>query len=161
MQIACAQAPAERPHASNAKFDKMISKTIDFSVPVIGAEELKESKEEVTIFDAREKEEFDISHIENAQYLGYDEFNVSRLGEIAKDSKIVVYCSIGYRSEKIGEQLQAMGYNNVYNLYGSIFDWVNRGYPVVDSNGDTTKEVHTYNKAWSKWVDKKQATKVW
>ena len=111
MQTACAQAPAVRPHASNAKFDKMISQTIDFSVPVIGAEELKNSMEEVIIFDAREKEEFEVSHIEGAQYLGYDDFDASRLGDISKDSKIVVYCSIGYRSEKIGEQLQTMGYN--------------------------------------------------
>jgi len=161
MQIACAQAPAERPHASNPKFDKMISKTIDFSVPVIGAEELKEINEEVMVFDVREKEEFDVSHIEGAQYLGYDDFDINRLGDISKESKIVVYCSIGYRSEKIGEQLQDLGYSNVYNLYGSIFDWVNRGYPVVKSDGEATKEVHTYNRAWSKWVDKKQAKKVW
>ncbi len=161
VQIACAQAPADRPHASNTKFDKMICKTIDFSVPVMGVEELKETNEDVVIFDAREKEEFDVSHIEGAQYLGYDDFNIDRLGDLSKDTKIVVYCSIGYRSEKIGEQLQALGYSNVYNLYGSIFDWVNRGYPVVKSDGETTKKVHTYNRAWSKWVDKKKAKKVW
>ena len=54
-----------------------------------------------------------------------------------------------------------MGYNNVHNLYGSIFDWVNRGYLVVNSNDEETKEVHTYNRIWSRWVDEKQAKKVW
>lgn len=77
-----------------------------------------------------------------------------------KDKKIVVYCSIGYRSEKIAERIQAMGYE-VSNLYGSIFEWVNQGNQIVDNTGKETKELHTYNRKWSKWVEPDSVQKTW
>lgn len=161
VQFSCAQAPADRPHALDTKFDTKVSKTIGFTVPVMGVEELKKIQSEVHLFDTREKEEYEVSHIEGAHYLGYDDFDSDRLGDLKKEDKIVLYCSIGYRSEKIGERLQAMGYTNVYNLYGSLFDWVNRGYPIVQSNGEATQKVHTYDRNWSRWVKHKAIEKVW
>ena len=107
------------------------------------------------------KIEYEVSHIPGAQYLGYNDFDVNRIGKIPRDAKIVLYCSIGYRSEKIGERLKRSGYTNVYNLYGSIFDWINRGNVVVDKNGQPTKRVHTYNRNWSKWVDGQKVEKIW
>ena len=80
---------------------------------------------------------------------------------IKKDQKVVVYCSIGYRSEKIGEQLQQLGYKDVHNLYGSIFEWVNAGNEVVDAKNNKTRKVHTYNRKWSQWVEDGKAEKVW
>jgi len=161
MQLACAQAPAHRPYTVSEKFDQKISRTIDFDVPVIGVDELKSMKSEVLLFDTREKDEFEVSRIPGAQFLGYRSFDEAKLADVSKDTKIVLYCSIGYRSEKIGEKLQSMGYSNVYNLYGSIFEWVNQGNEVVDKAGKTTKKVHTYNKNWSKWVDNTKAERVW
>ena len=161
--LSCSQAqePSKRPHCKDAAFDKAVCKSISFSVPLIGVEELKQVQEEVLIFDTRKKEEYEVSHIPNAKYLGYKEFDPTLLKNIAKDKKIVLYCSIGYRSEKIGEKLLDMGYTNVYNLYGSIFEWINQGNAVVDQHNKITKEVHTYNWVWSKWVDEKKAKKTW
>ena len=73
----------------------------------------------------------------------------------------MLYCSIGYRSEKVGEKLQRLGYTKVYNLYGSIFESVNVGNEVVDQNGKKVKKVHTYNKDWSQWVDETKTKKIW
>ena len=160
LQIACTQVPAERPAVLNPEFDKKISQLISFSVPVIGPKQLK-SMDQVWILDAREKEEYQVSHIENARFIGYNRFDPSSVADIPKDQKIVLYCSIGYRSEKIGEKLQKMGYSNVYNLYGSIFEWVNQGNPVVDSKGQKTSKVHSYNKAWGRWLEEGKAEKVW
>jgi hypothetical protein len=39
------------------------------------------------------------------------------------------------------------GLTNVFNLEGSIFQWVNDGRPLVDSNGPATK-VHPYGHRW-------------
>lgn len=161
IQVACTQAPGDRPHTLDTKFDQKVSQSIDFTVPLIGVEELQKNRDKVYLFDTREKEEFTISHIPGAQYLGYDDFDARRLGDVPKDAKIVVYCSIGYRSEKIGERLQKMGYSNVHNLYGSLFDWVNRGNEVVDQEDKVTQKVHTYNRNWSKWVNDGAAEKVW
>ena len=78
---------------------------------------------------------------------------------IPKSATIVVYCTVGYRSGKIVEKLQKAGYQKVYNLHGSIFEWVNQGNSVVNSKGVTTTEVHTYSKDWAKWL--KKGKKIW
>jgi len=157
----CAQSSTARPHVESATFDKMISRTISFSVPTIGVEELKQEKAQYYLLDARELEEYEVSHIPKAVHVGYENFDVTKIALIPKDAKVVLYCSIGYRSEKIGEQLVDLGYTNVYNLYGSIFEWVNQGNRVVDNKERITKKVHTYNRVWGLWVDGDQAEKVW
>lgn len=124
------------------------------SVPYISVEELRmhQLNDNVVILDAREMEEYQVSHIEHARFIGYSEFDISGLKNYPKDSRIVVYCSLGVRSEKIGEKLRDAGYENVLNLYGGIFSWKNTGYDVVDSEGKNTDRVHAYSKQWSKWL---------
>lgn len=161
LNIGCAQVPEERPQVENPAFDKKLVKLLQFSVPLIGVEELRNIQREVYIFDTREWREYEVSHIEGAKYLGYADFDAKRLQEIPKNAKIVLYCSVGYRSEKIGERLQKMDFENVYNLYGSIFEWANEGYPVVDAKGKTSNKMHTYNKSWSKWLNAEKITKIW
>ena len=161
INFGCAQQPTDRPHLINPDFDEQVASLINFSVPLIGVEDLHQKKSEYVIFDTREEKEYAVSHIEGAKYLGYKDFDPSLLKTIPKDSKIVLYCSVGYRSEKIGEQLNALGYSNIYNLYGSIFEWANHGYKMVNIYGFETKKVHTYNKKWSKWVDETKAEKIW
>ena len=73
---------------------------------------------------------------------------------VDKETTIVVYCSVGYRSEKVGERLKKAGFKKVLNLYGGIFDWVNKGFPVYDNSGNQTKKVHAYDKSWGKWLTK-------
>jgi len=106
--------------------------------------------------DARELIEFNTSHIPGATYIGFNEFNSNTLLKKVKDKNtfIVVYCSIGVRSEKIGEKLLKLGYTNVFNLYGGIFEWKNTGYEVVDNLGGETEIVHTYSKEWAKYLKK-------
>jgi len=151
-------------YCTNPKFDNEVAKYISQSVPVISCEQLdglKKDNKNIVILDTREPYEFAISHIPGAINVGYDNFDIKNLPELDKDTKVVVYCSIGYRSEKIGEKLQKKGIKNIQNLYGSLFEWANQGYPLVDEMGKTTKKVHTYNEDWSKWVDDKKSEKVW
>ena len=145
----------------NDQFDRKIKSYLTLKVPVIGVDEAFKFRSQFKFIDIREREEFEVSHIPNAIYGGYDDFDISNLSEIEKGQEIIVYCSIGYRSEKVGSKLKKAGYQNVRNLYGSIFEWVNRGYPVVDSSGNPTKKIHAYNKSWSKWIVNKEISKVW
>ena len=146
----------------NAEFDQEIRNWIDFSVPIISCKELAQNdKEKIVLLDARELNEYKTSHIPGAKHIGYNKFDKSSLDEIDKNAKIVVYCSIGYRSEKIGEKLKSLGFNQVYNLYGSIFEWANQGNALINSQGNPTKQLHTYNRKWSKWVDEKNIDKRW
>lgn len=160
--FACGQeVPANRPLLQNNDFDKKVSSLLSFSVPLIGVEELNNIQSEVHIFDAREEEEYKVSHIPGATFLGYNDFDPQVLQSVSKNDTVVVYCSVGYRSEKIGEKLKKLGYTQVYNLYGSLFEWANHNYPLVDKNGKPTKKIHTYNRNWSKWVEEGKAEKVW
>jgi hypothetical protein len=128
----------------------MIKKT----VPIIMVAELKTKKNDVFLLDAREREEYEVSHLKNARFVGFKEFDIESVKDISKNAPIVVYCSIGVRSEKIGEKLLAAGYTNVRNCYGSIFEWVNQGNVVVDMDNKPTQKVHAYNKKWGVWVKK-------
>jgi len=162
LSTACSQnQPLDKPKTKQPAFGKKIDGLLSFSVPLMSVKELFNNRNKFIIFDAREKEEYEVSHIPGAKYIGYSDFNLTQLEDIPKESNMVVYCSIGYRSEKIGEKLLRLGYKNVYNLYGSIFEWANEKYPLVSSNGKTTYSVHSYNKSWSKWVTNEEIKTVW
>lgn len=124
------------------------------TVPTVSCKTLHEQPKDVTLLDTRPKNEFNVSHLPNARWVGYNDFDLSRVADLPKNSPIVVYCSVGYRSERVGEKLLAAGYTNVRNLYGSIFEWVNQGYVVVDSANRPTTRVHAYSPAWGIWLQK-------
>lgn len=156
-----AQAPTGSPRTGNPEFDKEIGRLLKFTVPLISVENLRQQKEKYILLDAREPAEYAISHIPGAKNVGYEHFTVANLKGIPKDKAIVLYCSVGYRSEKIGEKLQAMGYTKVFNLYGSIFEWANQDFPLVNAKGQPTKALHTYNQDWGKWVANPATEKKW
>ena len=152
---------SQKPTTGNEAFDAELNKLLDFSVPVISVDELNNQLNNVKLFDAREPSEFLISHLPNARHIGFENFKKDILKEIDKDEKIVLYCSVGYRSEKIGNKLQEMGFKNVYNLYGSIFEWVNKGYPVENFSDNNVEKIHTYNQEWSYWITNPTIELVW
>ncbi len=141
------------PSCGQKTFDEKMKSLYKETVPLIEASELK-GKTDIILLDTRSPEEFQISHIEGSQLIDYDNFKKSDVKNIDKDAEVVVYCSVGYRSERIGEKLQKMGYTNVKNLYGGIFDWKNKELEIVNEKEQPTDSVHTYNKAWSKWLYK-------
>ena len=124
-------------------------------VPYISVDDLK-SLDDVILLDTREQEEFAVSHLSGAAWVGHDTFVLdSALALLPnKATPIVVYCSIGVRSEDIGERLQEAGYTQVKNLYGGIFQWKNKGNPVVDPSGTPTENIHAYSKQWGKLLTK-------
>jgi len=146
-------------------FDDMLEKMYHESVPFIKVKDLhklmKKEAKNLIILDTRERKEYMVSHIKDAKFVSYKRFNIESMDAIPKDSKIVVYCSIGVRSENIGEKLIEAGFKNVYNLYGGIFNWMNNGYEAYNSLGEKTNKVHGFNKAWSKWVNESVCKSVY
>jgi len=138
-------------------FDELKNEIISKTIPLISVEDLKKAentKSSLLIIDAREKKEYYVSHIKKAKHVGYDNFKLSKLKDVEKNTIIVVYCSVGYRSEKVGEKLKRAGFTKVMNLQGGIFDWKNKGYSVYDNKGAETQKVHAYDKSWGKWLTK-------
>ena len=94
--------------------------------------------------------------IKNAFCIGYDKFNSKIVKEKYKNfnDTIIVYCSVGIRSETIGNKLKKLGYKNVFNLYGGIFEWKNKDEEVIDNNQIPTEDIHAFSKEWSKYLIK-------
>mgnify|MGYP002629947853 FL=1 len=132
---------------------EVLNRYNDHSVAYITVDELKKLTTQPLLFDTREHEEYDISHLKDAIHLGFNEFDFSKSTSFPSDKNttIVVYCSLGIRSEIIGKQLIAEGYTKVYNLYGGIFEWVNKGEKVYDNKQETQK-VHAYSKYWGNYL---------
>jgi len=141
---------------SQETLKELLNKYNKESVPYISVQELAMPKIEAIILDARELDEYKVSHINNAVHVGYDEFDLDTVVKSLPDtsSTIVVYCSVGIRSENIAHKLKKAGYSNVLNLYGGIFEWKNNNFPVYDINGNKTEDIHVFSKAWSKWLKK-------
>ena len=131
--------------------NSLISNEVDTISSLVLVEKLK--NENVLLLDAREMTEYEVSHLKGAVCIGYENPDYSVVKGMDKDMPIVVYCSVGKRSEDIGEVLEEKGFTNVLNLYGGIFDWTNKGFPVMDDNGEEVKKVHPYSSTWGVWVN--------
>ena len=139
---------------SQENLSDLLKKYNTESVPYISSDSLKLILNDVLLFDAREKVEFETSHIKNALFVGYDKFNLEKTNTKIpnKNDKIIVYCSLGIRLSTIAIKLKKAGYTNVLNLYGGIFEWKNSGYRVYNRDEKETEKVHTYKQEWSKWL---------
>lgn len=141
-----AMSACSQPENFDAMVAEMTTGSVEFAYP-------DDVDKNTVLLDAREKEEFEVSRIDGALWVGYDEVDLSVLKDVDPNAEVIVYCSVGYRSEKIAEQVKEMGYTNVKNLYGGIFNWKNTSHPVVNDKG-TTEKVHTYNEKWGQWLYK-------
>ena len=132
----------------------MIERKYDF--PTISPDSVENnlSNDDYIILDTRESVEFDVSHIPGSIEFGYEQPKYGELSQADTSKTIIVYCSIGVRSEKIGQKLNEKGFNNVYNLYGGIFLWADQFRPLENQKSDSTDKVHGYNKFWGRWIDK-------
>jgi rhodanese-related sulfurtransferase len=109
-------------------------------------------REPLILIDAREQEEYQVSHLENAIRLTDAKEVLTSYGD--GRLPVIVYCSVGYRSAKMVDQLVRAGMKNVFNLKGSIFKWANSGNPVYNQAG-VTPYVHPYDEKWGILLDKK------
>ncbi len=135
--------------------DQVLKRWNKQSVPYVHVDELSKIGNSV-LLDTRAKEEFNVSHLKNALWVGYKSFSTDSVRKKVPDNNtaIIVYCSIGVRSENIGEKLKAMGYTNVKNLYGGIFEWKNNDHAVYGPEGKETQKIHAFNRHWAKLLIK-------
>ena len=138
---------------TSSSFNLMLKGMLSHSVNEVSVDDI-DLDSNIIFVDARELKEFEVSHLKNAIHVGFDQLDLSPLNLVAKNAKIVVYCSIGYRSEKVAEKLIKKGFKDVSNLYGGIFEWKNEGKTVVDQKNDPTEEVHAFSKIWGIWLNK-------
>lgn len=143
----------------NNEYDKAIASILSFNIPILFVPEARNHTDAVYL-DAREINENTVSHIPGSTFIGCDQWSPSSVQSLSKGKTLIVYCSVGYRSEKMPQRSKHLDIL-VYNLYGSIFEWVNEGYPIESDPGIPTMKLHTYNKEWSKWITNTNIQKIW
>ena len=88
--------------------------------------------ERFVLVDVREESEWAKDHLPGAVHLGK--------GVIERDveqrvpdagAEVVLYCGGGFRSALAADNLQKMGYTNVWSMDGGIRDWRQKGYPLT------------------------------
>lgn len=102
-------------------------------------------EDDVFVLDVRTSSEFNSSHLKGATLIPLtntfgsnlkpDQLLTSRIDEVPKNKKILVYCRTGRRGEAASKILVNAGYLDVYNMVGGINAWKDEGFPVVDSEG--------------------------
>lgn len=93
-------------------------------------EELKQkidSGEDFQLIDVRETFEYEVSNLngENIPLSGI----VIESDKIATDKPVIIHCRSGKRSAAAIQQLQNLGFDNLYNLEGGILAWKDKYAP--------------------------------
>lgn len=143
---------------SDTAIANALNKFNKHSIPYMYAKNIS-NVNDFYFLDAREEAEFVVSKIPNAYFVGFDKFSIEKAKKIIVKNNIplIVYCSVGVRSEKIAEQLKNAGFTNVYNLWGGIIDWKNNNRTITNSSNQPTNLVHTYSKNWSRFLKNGEA----
>ena len=104
------------------------------------------------LLDVRTLEEWNVSHLPGARRIDPAATAEAAAEGLKKETPIVTYCAVGYRSGEMAERLRAAGFTSVRNLDGSIFQWANEHRPLVRGEERVT-QVHPYNSFWGRLVN--------
>jgi len=104
------------------------------------------------VLDARTPEEHAVSHLPGAVSAPDAESALTALRDAGAETPVVVYCSVGWRSSDLVQQLRDRGVERVWNLEGSIFQWANESRAVM-RDGERVSQVHPYDESWGRFLD--------
>src|SRR3712207_1165749 len=97
-------------------------------VPWITTEQLAARMEDrqssgLLLLDVRTPAEWEVSRIRGARRVDPGAAVEAAVADVATDTAIVAYCSVGYRSAEMASRLRKAGFADVRNLDGGIFQW--------------------------------------
>ena len=95
------------------------------------ARALERVKEGARLIDVREDNEWERGRARGAEHLGRGVIERDIEGAVPDHAaELILYCGGGYRSALATDNLQRMGYTNVYSLAGGWKAWQEAGAPV-------------------------------
>lgn len=108
----------------------------------------------ITILDVRDENEFNVSHLTGA--LRYKE---ELLEGLDHNAPVLVYCTVGLRSNKLAQTLREKGFNEIIELQDGLIGWANAQLPLVNSSNKITDSIHVYNQYFGRLL--KEGTPVY
>jgi len=85
----------------------------------------------ITIIDVRTEEEFNTSHVTNAQLFPVETMQAGEMPNLSKDTPIALYCRSGRRAGEALVLMKQAGFTNVTNL-GGLSDVPNFGLALTE-----------------------------
>jgi len=122
-------------------YKKEFPQVRDMSAPE--AMQMIKSGQKIVFVDTRRPEEIEVSRLPKA--ITKKMFLTSDRAEY-KDSIVIAYCTISYRSGIFTRDLTEEG-RDIYNLRGGMLAWVLEGGAVYDADGVTSR-IHVYGDTW-------------
>jgi len=148
-----ALAAARRPHADwpeikawvREEFPRVQQVTVDELLDWLADDE----RPAPLLLDVRARAEYEVSHVPGALWAPDAAAARELLRGHDPGAPVVAYCSVGYRSSELADELSRRGVSNVLNLEGSLFEWANAGGPLVDDEGPA-RHVHPFDREWGR-----------
>lgn len=123
---ACGKSPSESGSTQTTQASESIEQ-----VDAAQFKKLTESPNAL-ILDVRTAAEVAEGHLPNAVNIDiYGSDFMAKVQELPKDREILVYCTVGARSQQAADILSKQGFAKVYNLDGGIVAWRRNGFEVV------------------------------
>jgi rhodanese-related sulfurtransferase len=107
------------------------------------------SRVQPVVLDARSPAEYTLSHLRGAARIDPREPSLKSVAAFPRDTPVVVYCRVGYRSARVASWLRRQGFRTVYDLAGGLFAWADEGRPLA-ADGRPATQVHPYSTSWGK-----------
>jgi len=87
------------------------------------------------IIDVREESEWEAGHARGAQHLGKGVIERDIEASVPdKNAELILYCGGGFRSALATDNLQKMGYTNIWSMAGGWRAWQAAGGPIDKGN---------------------------
>jgi rhodanese-related sulfurtransferase len=87
-------------------------------------------KNGATLIDVREDNEWEAEHAKGAEHIGRGVIERDIVWQHPdKGEELILYCGGGYRSALAADNLQKMGYTNVFSMIGGWTAWKDSGAP--------------------------------
>src|ERR1700732_4213377 len=123
-------------HQHSASFLKIVedakSRVRELTVDQVKAK--LDRREKLTLVDVREDNEWAKDHVTGAIHLGKGIIERDAEERLAtREAEVILYCGGGFRSARAADNLQKMGYTNVFSMDGGIRDWRDKGYPLTSN----------------------------
>ena len=84
------------------------------------------------LIDVREDNEWEAGHAKDAVHLGRGIIERDIVQDFpGKNTELILYCGGGYRSALAADNLQKMGYTNVFSMAGGWKAWKDPGFPTA------------------------------
>jgi sulfur-carrier protein adenylyltransferase/sulfurtransferase len=102
----------------------------EHQITAVALSELLQRPDPPMLVDVRTSAEFELGHLPGASSIPTGQL-MERAGDLSKARELVLYCSVGARSDRASRQLRELGFTHVRHLHGGLAAWASDVDPTI------------------------------